>query len=59
VNAVMTFVERGECDARRPGEIERNRRALRRETCTRLLGDVDGVVAELLEVQRDAKTPRS
>ena len=49
------LVERGERDARRAGQIERDRTGLEARDVDGLLGDVHGVVAELLEVQRHAE----
>src|SRR5262249_6114155 len=48
-------VERGERDRGRPGQVERNRPGREARDVDGLLGDVDGVVAELFEVQGDAE----
>jgi len=39
----------------RAGQIERDRTGFQARDVNRLLGDVDGVIAELLEVQRHAE----
>ncbi len=49
------LVERGERDPGRAGQVERDRTGFQARDVNRLLGDVDGVVAELLEVQGHAE----
>src|SRR5262245_26228883 len=46
------LVERGQCHPRGAGQIERDRAGGQPRHVHRLLGDVDGVIAELLEVER-------